>query len=220
MYTDKKGEASFSVTFPDDVTRWNTFVIAMDGNDRLGINQGSIQSFKPLLAEIKTPRFLVERDSAIADSIDLKTEFKVNDSLLEKSIVKVGKAIVDSILIVGTGNDSICISYSLETGELNYIDGEKRYLPMVKSGVELAIGEFYQLNNDTTFTLENNNREATIHLTATSDQLDLLKSDIASLIDYKHECNEQLASKLKALLAEEIICKFICSSIHICKYGH
>ena len=218
LYTDKKGEASFSVTFPDDVTRWNTFVIAMDGNDRLGINQGSIQSFKPLLAEIKTPRFLVERDSAIAigkisnytvDSIDLKTEFKVNDSLLEKSIVKVGKAIVDSILIVGTGNDSICISYSLETGELNYIDGEKRYLPMVKSGVELAIGEFYQLNNDTTFTLENNNREATIHLTATSDQLDLLKSDIASLIDYKHECNEQLASKLKALLAEEIICKFI-----------
>lgn len=218
LLTDKNGEASFTVTFPDDVTRWNTYVIAMDRNDKLGINLGSIQSFKPLLAEIKTPRFLVNGDSAIAigkitnytaDSIDLRTEFKVNDTLLENSFVKVGKAIIDSLIIVGTGNDSLSVSYSLETDELHYKDGENRYLPVVKKGVELAIGEFYQLNNDTSFTYENKTKEATVYLTATTDQLDLLKSDIASLIDYKHECNEQLASKLKALLADETICKYL-----------
>ena len=48
--------------------------------------------------------------------------------------------------------------------------------------------------------------EATIY--ARADILDVVGDEIASLITYKYWCNEQIASKLKARLAEKRIAAF------------
>jgi len=40
LRTDRSGKASFSVTFPDDVTAWETFYMAMTGRKSQGVNYG------------------------------------------------------------------------------------------------------------------------------------------------------------------------------------
>ena len=64
LYTDKKGKAQFEVTFPDNVTKWETVVYAMNRRLQTGTFRHSIRSYKPLMAELKTPRFFVEGDES------------------------------------------------------------------------------------------------------------------------------------------------------------
>ncbi len=45
----------------------------------------------------------------------------------------------------------------------------------------------------------------TVKLYAQADMLDVLLDEIESLKQYPYSCNEQTASKLKALLAEKMI---------------
>ncbi|MBK9491762.1 MAG: hypothetical protein IPO07_25420 [Haliscomenobacter sp.] len=57
--SNRYGEAQFKVKFPDDITNWKTFVIAADKNRQAGLYTGNIQSYKPLMAQLNLPRFLV-----------------------------------------------------------------------------------------------------------------------------------------------------------------
>ena len=66
LVTDKDGKASFRVKFPDDVTSWKTFYLAMTGEKQSGQIEGVIKSYKPLMAQLSVPRFLVENYSALA----------------------------------------------------------------------------------------------------------------------------------------------------------
>jgi len=64
LVTDINGKVSFEVKFPDDVTSWSTYLFAMNGKKQSGMTSSEIKSYKPLLAQLYTPRFLIEGDSA------------------------------------------------------------------------------------------------------------------------------------------------------------
>ncbi len=48
-----------------------------------------------------------------------------------------------------------------------------------------------------------------MQLYARADLLDVLREDIGWLMRYEYDCNEQMASKLKALLADEQIAAWL-----------
>ncbi|MEX1238920.1 MAG: hypothetical protein WEB30_04355, partial [Cyclobacteriaceae bacterium] len=78
-------------------------------------------------------------------------------------------------------------------------------IPVYRRGTKESRGEFILLLNDTTVTLSFDPRRGDIRLRAQADLLDALLDEINFLKDYAYECNEQLASRLRALLLEKKI---------------
>ena len=93
-------------------------------------------------------------------------------------------------------------SMHLEDG---YFDGEKRDIPVFPVGLEETSGIFLTLDRDTTVTLSNEDYSGEVQIYAKNDALGVLELEISKQIHYLYECNEQLASKLKALLSERSI---------------
>ena len=208
LVTDIEGKANFTVTFPDDVTSWDTHYLAMNGKRQSGQTSEQIKSYKPLMAQLAVPRFLVQGDTTYAigktlnytsDSVEIITRFEVNDQSLSTESQFVLNASIDTLLLVGRP-DTLSIKYFLEKPD-GYFDGEQRQIPVFPAGLEKTEGKFYVLDKDTTVKLEFDPALGQVSLTATTNVLHVMENEIHYLIEYKYGCNEQLASKLKALLA-------------------
>ncbi len=215
LVTDENGKASFEVTFPDDVTRWETFYFAMNGKRQSGQSKGSIKSYKPLMAQLAVPRFLVENDTSYAigkvlnytsDSIRVETRFEVDGQEMQNTSRFCNNSLIDTLPFFAS-TDSVELKYFIET-EDNYFDGEQRKIPVFPQGLEVTKGDFYVLDKDTTIQLKCDSALGTVSLYARADILHVLDDEISYLIKYKYSCNEQLASKLKALLAEKNIAHY------------
>ena len=90
LRTDSEGKVRFKVTFPDDITSWDTYYLAMNGKRQSGQSEGRIKSYKPMMAQLAVPRFLVEGDSTVAigkvlnytpDSLSVNRKFELAGSL-------------------------------------------------------------------------------------------------------------------------------------------
>ena len=216
LITDKSGKTTFTVQFPDDVTNWRTFYLAMNGQKQTGQTEGFIKSYKPLMAQLAVPRFMVENDTSFAigkvlnytpESIPLITKFELNGELKLEQTQKCLRTLLDTLLLVADVPDSLSVKYFLEK-EDGYYDGELRYIPVYPIGLEQTTGQFYTLQGDTTMSLALDSLGENITIYARADILDVLEDEISKLILYKYSCNEQLASKLKALLSEQRIAHY------------
>ena len=83
--------------------------------------------------------------------------------------------------------------------------GQFRVYPL---GLEKSKGSFYVLEKDTTVYLSFDTTLGNATIYARADELNVIEDEIIHLKNYRYNCNEQLASKLKALLAEKTIREF------------
>ena len=213
LITDNNGEASFTVTFPDNVTAWKAYAIGMDKKRRSGVGFAETRAFKPVTAQLAVPRFLIEGDEVeligkssnyTPDSLQIKTRFLASDSLLsqQESWLSTGK--VDSTIIhAGMAGDTLAITYSLSARDGTYEDGEKREVPVLKKGIAETRGVFHILDRDTSLELSSTEKPGQMELYMERDILPQLMREIDYLKDYKYGCNEQTASKLMALCLEQ-----------------
>lgn len=215
LKTDKNGKVRFDVVFPDDVTSWDTHYLAMNGRRQSGKTGGIIKSYKPLMAQLALPRFLVQSDTAFAigkvlnytpDSTRVltKAEINGNEVLHERRVFRT--SLIDTLSIPAT-KDSLKVKYYLETEE-GYVDGEEREIPVFAKGLQETKGNFYVLDKDTTLQLQFEPDLGQVNLYVRADMLDVFEDEISKLINYKYSCNEQIASKLKALTAEKTIATY------------
>ncbi|TCO07688.1 carboxypeptidase-like regulatory domain-containing protein [Natronoflexus pectinivorans] len=216
LSTDKNGVATFTTTFPDDITSWETFVLAMNSRKQSGQTKSITRSFKPLMGQLAVPRFLVETDTTniigkalnyLPDSIKLTTTFKINEiENLRLDDRYCQEILIDTLQITTHDQDSLKIEYSLKT-ESNYFDGELRHIPIYPIGMEETLGFFHVLNNDTVITIQFNPEIDSAYIYAHSDVLNILQSEAHQVINYRYNCNEQIASRIKALLMIKKIAK-------------
>ncbi len=215
LRTNKSGKASFEVVFPDDVTGWETFYLAMNGKRQSGQSKSFIKSYKPLMAQLAVPRFLVESDTAIAigkvlnytnDSLQVNSQFEINGEMQFSRKQLLRNSLVDS-LPINAPADSITLKYFMEK-EDGYFDGEERTIPVFPQGLEETKGAFYVLENDTTFNLNFDPALGEVSLYARADLLEIIEDEISHVLEYEYYCNEQIASKLKALLVEKNLADF------------
>ena len=216
LTTDKEGKVTFTTKFPDDVTNWRTFYLAMNGKKQTGQTEGSIKSYKALMAQLAVPRFLIESDTAYAigkvlnytpDSVLLTTKFEVDGKLMLEKEENCSRSIIDTLQLIAGLTDSLSVKYYLEK-EDGFFDGEQRYVRLYPQGLEQTAGQFHTLQGDTSMILsfDTISEETTIY--ARADVLDVIEDEISKLIRYQYACNEQLASKLKALLSEQLIFRY------------
>ncbi|MET0393606.1 MAG: carboxypeptidase-like regulatory domain-containing protein [Chitinophagaceae bacterium] len=214
LLTDENGVVKFTVTYPDNITGWQTYVVGMDRKKRITRASTLVRSFKPLLARLSVPQFLVQGDSAmlIGKTVNYTTgAFRVSNVFTvngqERS--SAGRTIEGSAsgieqLWIQAGPDTVTAQYTV-TASTGYSDGEQRRIPVVRKGIEEAIGNFWMLNSDTTVSFMPDSRAQTITIHAQNNTLDVLLDEIDHLKKYPYFCMEQTASKLTGLVMEKRI---------------
>ncbi len=214
LVTDKKGEAKFKVTFPGNITSWNTHVLAVDFKKKSGSVQQTTLAFKPLMAELASPRFLIYGDEAMligkvsnytGDTVNIKTSISIDSTAADTAnIALVGVHNVYHKVTAGNKKDTLNINFNLKYGK--YQDGELRKIPVFPIGVEETKGEFMVLDKDTTFTIDASKYGGNMEISAVDNPIKVLREEINRVRNYEYLCAEQLSSKLLACLQEKIIC--------------
>lgn len=215
LFTDRKGVAKFKLTFPDDITRWDAVVYAMNQDAETGTLHKSIQSYKPILAELNVPNFLTKGDSSFF--IGKLTQY-TKDSLIKGDVKWKGlnsefnKPIsfktyrTDQLLVHPLTTDSLQSSYSF-TRDDGYLDGEERTVPVVEQGVIRADGSVSILKNGDQRDVKALSGQ-TMKVELLDNPIDIYRSEAQYLINYKYLCNEQMASKLIGLIHYKNLMKY------------
>jgi TonB-dependent SusC/RagA subfamily outer membrane receptor len=215
LFTDKNGEVKFAVTYPDNITSWQTYVVGMDKKRRMTKSSLVTKAFKPLLAQLATPQFLIEGDSAIAigkginyttSAAAVKTNFTINGNRIkqEEKEIATNNSFIDELNIRAATTDTIVAQYTINTAS-GFSDGEQKKIPVFRKGIEEAIGNFWVFTNDTSVSFLPDKNAGSIKLYAQNNTLDVLLDEINYLKEYPFYCMEQSASKLKGLIAEKMI---------------
>lgn len=217
LRSNAEGKIKFSVTFPDDITNWRTFYIAMNGKGQSGYSENSIKAFKPLSTAFVSPQFAITGDSFsplgkisnyTSDTVLVTRDFSYNGQNILKNSLKIKNAHIDTFKIQARGTDSLRFQYSIQkTG--GYSDGEIRNIPLYKAGVVETTGRFDVLQTDTLLNLSFDPALGKVAFRAEASVLPVLLNETEHLRAYSYLCNEQIASKLKALLIQKRIKGFL-----------
>lgn len=222
LITDNEGKASFAVKFPDDITNWTTRLVAMNGRKQGGLLETNIKSFKTLSANFVSPLFAIAGDSinVIGKLMNYTNmnekairKFSFNDAEVLNNAVSFKNAHIDTMSIVARGIgktevDSLKFEYTMKQDN-GYFDGEIRKIPLFQAGVTETKGVFNALTKDTTITYQFDAELGKVTLRAEASVFPTLLDEMKKLRNYEYLCNEQLASKLKALLLEKTVRKYL-----------
>ncbi|RZK42960.1 MAG: hypothetical protein EOO90_04710 [Pedobacter sp.] len=211
LISDKNGEAHFTVKFPDDITNWNTKVIAVNGKNQVGFAETSIRSFKTLSANFVSPLFAITGDSinVIGKLMNyspleekVRRRFLFNNEIKRESDISFKNSYIDTLAIRASGKDSLQFEYTLKQDN-GYFDGEIRKIPLLEAGVKETKGYFSAMLRDTTIKYDFDESLGKVSLSAEASVFPILLDEMDKVRRYEYMCNEQLASKLKSLLLEK-----------------
>jgi hypothetical protein len=233
LMTDEAGMARWQTTFPDDITHWLTYAVAINGKRQSGIGRGAIKSFRILSANLSSPAFAVSGDSMRvmgkllnygADTVNVRRTFSVDGVQVLSSELRLANAHLDTVGVrvrdgvglraadgdpmtgkgSGTDGDSIRMKYTMER-ENGYFDGEERSIPVYAAGVKETNGVFVPIESDSPFVVRFDTAKGPVNVYAESSVIPVLLEEIEHLKEYEYLCNEQLASKLMALLEKQTL---------------
>lgn len=219
LFSDKAGRVSFEAIYPDNITGWEIYVLGMDKNKRIGKSIGFTNAYKPVMAQLNGPQFLIDGDSVYIvgkalnyteDSYSIKTEFSANGQLkMQKDSQLAPKASQIYYLPAKasqTGTFNAAFSLKTSTG---FADGEERKIPVFDMGTEESKGAFYVLSKDTSLNFLSIAEAGPLEIYAQNNTLDLFLKELDHLQEYPYYCMEQTASKLKGLLLEKRIREYL-----------
>ncbi len=216
LITDENGEVKFAVTYPDNITSWQTYVVGMDKQHHITKASKLVKSFKPMLAQLAAPQFLVQGDSATvigkkinytSSPVTATADFEVNGKKIASSseVLKANQAGVSEFPVITVpGVDTITARFSMKA-ETGFADGEQRKIPVLRRGTAETIGQFNILQQDTTIQVLTNANGGPVKIYAQNNTLDVLLDEIKHLKDYQYYCMEQTASKITGLAMEKKI---------------
>lgn len=215
LTTDKNGMATAEVVYPDNATGWKSYVLAIDKKQRVGKTSFFTQSYKPLMAQLALPTFLLEGDTTYVigkalnytkDDYVVEKKFSLNGiSLSKKSeTLKANESNISSELISSNKTDSLLISFGIES-TTGFKDAESKKIPVFRKGIEETAGDFWILQNDTSVSFQAINENAAVSIYAQNNTLEMLLKQLDFLRDYPYYCMEQIASKVTGLSLEKLI---------------
>lgn len=205
LTTDQEGKVRFSVTFPDNITRWQTIYLADAPAKKYiatGSTEGFIKSFVPLSARLYLPEFLVQGDVCMVrgkltnytqDTVQLTSSFSVNDSLIATYPHRCASTLTDTLQLSAKA-DSLSVVYQF-VSENHFNDGERRKVKVVPQGVTCTDGRFAILRDTLQMSLQSEKADS-VTIRVMSTQSDLLQDEVSMLTHYPYGCNEQTTSKL------------------------
>lgn len=218
LTTDENGHAGFSITYPDNITGWQLYVLAMDGKRHMGKGTFSTNAFKPVMAQLSVPSFLIEDDSSYLigkatnytdDDYKVETSSQINalKSVSENFILK-SKSSEIKLLQLYAVADTVTASFGMHT-TTGFKDEEVRRIPVYKKGFMESKGFFAMANKDTTIHVALSGQAETVTFYAETKTVDFMLKALESLKKYPWYCTEQTSSKLLGMYMEQDICKYL-----------
>ncbi len=215
LYTDRQGQSKFKITFPDDITRWEATVYAMNRYLQTGTTHKSIKSYKPIMAELHVPQFLTRGDSAFF--IGKVSNFTKDQNIIGnvewnnpqggfKKEIQFSELHTEKLSVNAITTDSITSRYVFTRND-GYLDGEEHKVPVVEQGIVRADGALSILKNKEDVHIKASAKEKVI-VEILSNQLDIYAGEAKYLLSYKYDCNEQLASKLLGLVNYRMLMQY------------
>jgi alpha-2-macroglobulin len=213
LRTGRQGEAYFQVTYPDNLTAWRTFAVGQDRRARGGVARGLVRAYQPLAAQLALPRFLIAGDEAevvgraanyTGDTLQLRTYFEQDGQRVQERALALAAGHAEKLRLEAPANaDSLRLGYGLELE--GFTDGERRSIPIFPRGTRETVGQFLLLEGDTALELQFDPRYGAVQFYAQDNLLASLLEAADQLAGYPYGCNEQLASRLIALLLQRDI---------------
>ncbi|WP_291909367.1 carboxypeptidase-like regulatory domain-containing protein [Chitinophaga sp. CB10] len=222
LRTNEKGEVSFDVTFPDDITSWKSYALVAGDHKQSGFATALTRAYTQVSANLALPQFALAGDTLDVltkimnyngDSIRLRRSLTVDGKQLKNGEVALRHSLIETARVAAPAGDSLRNLFAIHHQSLS--DGEYRAVPIYPVGTQEAVGQFFQLGGDTTFTLQAGNDTGTVHLYAAASAMPVLLQEAAYLYAYRYDCNEQLASKLIAALLQKRWAAALDTNIHI-----
>lgn len=212
LRTDAQGEARFRAILPGQLTAWNSYAIATATDGRMALVRGSIRSIQSLAGKLDVPRFLLAGDEVevrgralnyTEETLLASTSFRVGEEMRYRWSDSLKHVHSDTLRLTAE-TDTMALSYqvNLESGSG---DGERREIPVLPVGMFRSYGEMAYLEGDTSHTFQLNVADSTVKLLIADSPLEMMLEQLDYLKNYVHACNEQTASKLKALLLKQEI---------------
>lgn len=108
--TDAKGQATVSLTMPENLTTWKTKVWSLSEGTRVGQGDAEATTYKDLIVRLQAPRFFVEKDEVVLSANvhnylkatkDVKVELMLQGGTLE------GLAVADSVSKSNPGGNGL-----------------------------------------------------------------------------------------------------------------
>ncbi|MET0636457.1 MAG: carboxypeptidase-like regulatory domain-containing protein [Chitinophagaceae bacterium] len=216
LFTDKKGQVKYVITYPDNLTGWETYVVGMDRKRRFVKASSLTRSFKPLVAQVFGPSFMIDGDSALFTGKILNysdetkmARWKFSGAGIEsegQAEISSGTTFISGLPVIATCTDSINARYTLQMAN-GYGDGESKKIPVLPNATVETIGSFWTLTNDTTFYYKTDKSSGPVYMHAVNNTIDLMLKELDHLKNYPYFCMEQITSKLRGLLCEREIRK-------------
>ena len=209
LRTDDSGKVTFTVKFPDDITSWETFAVAINGNRQAGSAKGTIRAFMPVTGLLSAPHYVVEGDSLnligrimnhTGAPMPLTERFISNADTLVNRKRDLVDAVVDTLPVIAHGSDSLRLEYSFTT-ETGLKDGEFRPLPVLRAGTEVDSGMVAFIEKDSALKVDLTAWPGEVTLNAVAGLADIRRTASHRLINYVYGCNEQMASRLAGYLS-------------------
>ncbi|MEM7161838.1 MAG: alpha-2-macroglobulin family protein [Bacteroidota bacterium] len=213
LKSDFEGKAYFQTTFPGDITKWKTTVLGMSAKKLSGHISQDIRSYKNSFAQLSLPQFLIQGDqSAVIGKVSnysdedksIRIRLERDGELIYQSDTLIDNSIITSMGFMADEKENIEFKYGFRAND-NESDGERRDVPIFRKGMEIAIGEMGRIAPDSNLTISIPANAKEAELSFYTQPLDLLREDIVYLEKYKHSCNEQMASRLIALLMKKAL---------------
>lgn len=217
LHTDSDGKVSFTVKYPDDLTAWNEYFVAMKGCSR-GWAKSQVVTRKDVVATLTTPRFAIEGDTieVIGQGINYSDDSVVvgrrillgDNEYVSLPDTLLTSTIVDATQLAVSGmTDSMGVSYIISGTSIS--DGERRMIPVYRKGMEAIEGQFHLLSSgDTSIVLKPQEGCGMMSLRLMGDMTSVLMDEVQKIKQTKHESNDMLASTLIALLAQQKVDEF------------
>ena len=204
--TNAQGQARLQVQYPDDKANWKTYFVGMGRKGTYALTTHNTLAFSPVSAALATPRYLYPGDSCVLlgkslnyldTALNVETYFTQNGDTLHKSQNKVENTLLEYLPV--KAKDSLVLTYTLRLTN-GFTDGEKRHIPLLANGLTKQEGHFFNLKGDTVVSV-NFDSTRSLQVGIMQSTVQFLLAEVDLQMAYSHFCNEQMASKLRALLA-------------------
>ena len=176
--TDKEGRAVVKVKYPDDLTSWSEWFVAIKDKQR-GVARSIVKAEKQHEAKLNMPRFAVEGDTVGAVGIGVD---RTN-----------GEFVSDTLHSVAEG-DSLCMQFSYKT------DGEKRCVKVYPQGLNMIEGSYHLMDSDATVTLAYKPEYGEMKVGVFGDAREMMMASVERVAE-QDWCgsNDFMANRLRAL---------------------
>ncbi|HOZ51096.1 MAG TPA: carboxypeptidase regulatory-like domain-containing protein [Chitinophagaceae bacterium] len=210
--TNKQGKTNFEIRLPDNITTWQSNIIAMGKHRLHGIQTSETKVFKPLQTMSIIPQFIWDQDKVYAkakftnltkDSKDVSIRILLNDKVSSTKKVTIKNDYVDSVLITASNTKPIQWRAGLQFNE-NYKDEEDREILVYSSALKLFSNQNILMEKDSSYQLKFA-KETKGFIILNNTLYEKIIEEINQLSNYEYGCVEQTSSKLKALLCKQKI---------------